>query len=453
MARELKGLGDALVDGRRGIYSSRDPQRDPRIPERLVRLFHRPPATAPQPCGGGRKLEPLCADPPVYLVRNFLSARELEHLDALITSRRAAFKQSVTDDAGGKKISSAERTSFSLHLPKAADTTLRAIESRAADIVGLPSDHVEPLQVVNYTDGQRFDLHHDLGPMHVEADGGDGGGDGDGGDGGDGAAASSAVPALERISVERTPGPKRLVTLFVYLNTLPDGVGHTEFPLIDVSVRPQCGAALVFCNVNESGAPDARTCHCARPVPPGHTKFGCNIWITDVTQQAHAVSAMAMKAPKATKPQRSGSGLLGALLQRESGLATGGAPPAALVGLRVRKRFGTLGTFKGTVAAHHPTSGYRIHFDDGDVEDIGADELFRLPLADPAALVGRAVSKHFVGHGRFGGVVESHTHTEGFGVLYDDGDREHLDAADLLRILLVPPKPKSGGGAAKRKRE
>ena len=54
----------------------------------------------------------------------------------------------------------------------------------------------------------------------------------------------------------------------------------------------------------------------------------------------------------------------------------------------------------------------------------------------------------------FGGVVESHTHTEGFGVLYDDGDREHLDAADLLRILLVPPKPKSGGGgAAKRKRE
>ena len=39
-------------------------------------------------------------------------------------------------------------------------------------------------------------------------------------------------------------------------------------------------------------------------------------------------------------------------------------------------------------------------------------------------------------------------------MLYDDGDREHLDAADLLRILLVPPKPKSGGGgAAKRKRE
>ena len=37
-------------------------------------------------------------------------------------------------------------------------------------------------------------------------------------------------------------------------------------------------------------------------------------------------------------------------------------------------------------------------------------------------------------------------------MLYDDGDREHLDAADLLRILLVPPA-QGGGGAAKRKRE
>jgi len=55
-----------------------------------------------------------------------------------------------------------ERTSISLALPKAADATLRAIESRAAELVGLPSDHVEPLQVVYYSEGARFDLHHDV---------------------------------------------------------------------------------------------------------------------------------------------------------------------------------------------------------------------------------------------------------------------------------------------------
>ena len=33
-----------------------------------------------------------------------LSAHELEHFDALMTSRRAAIKQGVTDDAGGKEV-------------------------------------------------------------------------------------------------------------------------------------------------------------------------------------------------------------------------------------------------------------------------------------------------------------------------------------------------------------
>ena len=73
-----------------------------------------------------------------------------------------------------------------------------------------------------------------------------------------------------------------------------------------------------------------------------------------------------------------------------------------------------------------------------------------IPAVLPHTSIGRPVSKHFIGHGRFGGVVESYATAEGFEVVYDDGDREHLDPADLLRILLVPPKPSKGG--AKRKR-
>ena len=59
-----------------------------------------------------------------------------------------------------------------------------------------------------------------------------------------------------------------------------------RFPYIDLSVRPKSGTALVFCNVKRNGAPDARLCHEACPVPPGSIKFGCNIWLTDVTMQA-----------------------------------------------------------------------------------------------------------------------------------------------------------------------
>ena len=185
-ARELQKL-------RSDVEAGIQRRRAAPLSERMRRLFHSGPAEA-QSAGGGRHLEPVCSDPNVYLVHHFLSAGELEHLDGLITDRRGAFKQSVTDDAtagaSAHVVESQERTSASLHLPKGGDTSLRAIEARAAELVGLPSDYVEPLQVVTYTNGQRFDLHHDSGSMHYE-------------DGDEGA-----------ITVSAPQGPKRLVTPF-----------------------------------------------------------------------------------------------------------------------------------------------------------------------------------------------------------------------------------------------
>ena len=248
LSRELRNLSSALPDGERGL----DGRREAPPSERLRRLFHSGPAKA-QSIGGGRHLQPVHSEPNVYLVHHFLSETELEHMDSLITDRRASFKQSKTDDAGGgtstHEVETQERTSArsaaalrsntdgpdrqlltgpacrrSLHLPKGGDTSLRSIEARAAELVGLPPDYVEPLQVVTYTNGQRFDLHHDLGPISL-AD------DEDAGD-----QRLLAAQASE-ITVEAPTGPKRLVTLFVYLNTLPEGVGHTEFPQIGLSVR------------------------------------------------------------------------------------------------------------------------------------------------------------------------------------------------------------------------
>jgi len=185
-ARELQKLHS---DVEAGIQR----RRAAPLSERMRRLFHSGPAEA-QSAGGGRHLEPVCSDPNIYLVHHFLSAGELEHLDGMITDRRGAFKQSVTDDAtagaSAHVVESQERTSASLHLPKGGDTSLRAIEARAAELVGLPSDYVEPLQVVTYTNGQRFDLHHDSGSMHYE-------------DGDEGA-----------ITVSAPQGPRRLVTPF-----------------------------------------------------------------------------------------------------------------------------------------------------------------------------------------------------------------------------------------------
>ena len=75
-------------------------------------------------------------------------------------------------------------------------------------------------------------------------------------------------------------------------------------------------------------------------------------------------------------------------------------------------------------------------------------QLLALPLAHPDALVGRRVSRHFPGYGRFeGGVVGCDDGgTRGYKLRYEDGDEEsEIPTAEVLRLLL----PTAKGGKAK----
>ena len=161
-ARELNSLSTShLNDGARGLSR---PSRNP-VSERMRTLFFSAKAGAQEEAYSEqrRRLQRIHSEPPVYIVPHFLSARELDHLDELLTAERRQFKRSHTDADDLKHVDEA-RTSISLALPKAADATLRAIEARAAELVGLPSDFVEPMQNVHYSDGARFDMHHDGAP-------------------------------------------------------------------------------------------------------------------------------------------------------------------------------------------------------------------------------------------------------------------------------------------------
>lgn len=80
--------------------------------------------------------------------------------------------------------------------------------------------------------------------------------------------------------------PRRVVTVFVYLNTLPAGQGQTVFPYLALSVRPERGCAVMFCNLLPDGTADYRTSHQANPVTePGLRKVGMNVWVGDTSFQ------------------------------------------------------------------------------------------------------------------------------------------------------------------------
>jgi prolyl 4-hydroxylase len=211
-------------------------------------FFSQNPKPEQRRCGKLLQLEN--SFPHIYTIKNFLTETEVQHLDGKYVTHVAKFKRSYTDDGSieSKKQYDENRTSTFTWLKKAGDNTLRNIERRAAEIVGLPCFHVEPFQIVAYKNGQQFKTHHDMGALMPDG----------------------TVNAGE---------PRRLVTFFVYLNTLPFGQGHTEFPLLkNVSITPERGMAVMFPNTMLNGMPDRLTVHKANPVEKPHMKFGMNIW-------------------------------------------------------------------------------------------------------------------------------------------------------------------------------
>ena len=176
----------------------------------------------------GRRVEVLHVFPLILRIFDFLTAKEIEWANTLLRNRKML--RSFTQE-GDRKIYDSNRTSTFVPLTKQHDTIAARIEGRAANMIGSQQDHVEALQLVHYTKGQHFGEHHDAGTINEETG-----------------------------EIEATY-PRRVATLFVYLNTLATGEGDTVFTKCDLAVQPVAGSALVFPNVDSGGAIEFRTVH------------------------------------------------------------------------------------------------------------------------------------------------------------------------------------------------
>ncbi len=182
----------------------------------------------------------------ILLYKDFLNDAEIEYLLQLAEGN---FRPSLTgtadadalDSATGKRMAllqektSPNRTSFSCVLDT-ADPVVNLIVRRVAFVAGYPPSHVERLSMVRYEPGQYFKEHHD--------------------------------------------GQFRPRTVFIYLNTLPEGEGETRFPNLGMRFRPTKGIAFMWTNPLPDGTADMRLLHQALP-PVTMVKYGMNCFVNE----------------------------------------------------------------------------------------------------------------------------------------------------------------------------
>ena len=261
--------------------SLNDDEADPTLPPRFARVLG-----SDGVLDGATK---LATEPPVYLITDFASPEDVKAMRAWAVT--APFAHSRIDEGAASSRSSA-RTSASCAVPRGTLPAFDALTERSAALIGGRWNQVEPLQVVRYEGGQRFDNHHDAGTVRPSG-------------------AIQVVP------------PRRVATLLLFLTSIDSDDddhenvpnGATVFPRLGIAQRPRAGAALLWPNVGPDGRPDARTIHRGNPVV-GRVKYAVNVWIAaedlgggecvsnelEQLRRKYGVTAPAPKRPSPPRP-------------------------------------------------------------------------------------------------------------------------------------------------------
>ena len=184
--------------------------------------------------------------PVLAVLSDVFSAAEC---DELIERARGRLEPStLVDPMTGRDIVSGERSSFGMFFRPLENPFIARLDRRIAEIMNLPVEHGEGLQVLHYPTGAGSAPHHDfLLPSN----------------------------AANQASVARSG--QRVSTLVSYLNDVPDG-GETIFPQAGWAVSPQRGNAVYFEYANRFGEVDHASLHASRPVQRGE-KWVATKWM------------------------------------------------------------------------------------------------------------------------------------------------------------------------------
>lgn len=190
------------------------------------------------------KVQQVLASPRVRLIHEFLTEEEAAEILRFAEPRftRSPVRSVATD----------RRTSMTATVG-GSNWAVQKVRERISAFSGYEDHHLEPLQVVRYFPGQKYDPHHDLFDI-----------------------------------CDFPQKPRRHITFLIYLNSMPgDAGGHTSFPRLNVRVQPTARTALVFNDVLDNGLDDERTEH-GGSAPSSGVKYAINCWIRARPEQGFA---------------------------------------------------------------------------------------------------------------------------------------------------------------------
>jgi len=170
----------------------------------------------------------------LYIIDDFLNTIECEELSLITQSRMEPSSIATTnlDD-----LTNGFRTSKTCNLGALDNDFVKTINSRICSMIGINDSYSEGIQGQYYEVGQEFRAHNDffwdeLYTLYAKTQG------------------------------------QRTYTFMIYLNDVEEG-GETEFPLLNIKIKPQLGRAVIWNNLLTNGKSNSNTLHQAHPIIKG----------------------------------------------------------------------------------------------------------------------------------------------------------------------------------------
>jgi prolyl 4-hydroxylase len=140
------------------------------------------------------------------------------------------------------KVVSEIRTSRGMFFDEMESPFIQRIENRISQLMNVPIEHAEGLQVLHYGPGQEYRAHYDF--------------------------FNPNSPSARN---------NRISTLVIYLNDVEEG-GETVFPLLELAVKPKRGTAVYFEYFYRDQEINKLTLHSSVPVVRGE-KWVATQWM------------------------------------------------------------------------------------------------------------------------------------------------------------------------------